>query len=146
MSVLMFLFNLTFFLLLHSLQCQLSTVLFKFIQNAIILTCKLHKDYEWEKNLSWSCPSLQYRCETYLFLFSLKSNWLDSGKCYVWIGPYVMFKNLCQWGVFLCYSVVTQLTTKYQYVVSLEEDRGRLRVALNYKNTLAIHKKSHHLR
>lgn len=45
MSVLMFLFNLTFFLLLHSLQCQ-PTVLFKLIQNAITLTCKLHKDYE----------------------------------------------------------------------------------------------------
>lgn len=46
MSVLMFLFNLTFFLLLHSLQYQLSTILFKLIQNAIILTCKLHKEYE----------------------------------------------------------------------------------------------------
>lgn len=26
-------------------------------------------------------------------------------------------------GVFLCYNVVTQVTTKHQYVVGLEEDR-----------------------
>lgn len=39
-------------------------------------------------------------------------------------------QKLMPMGVFLCYNVVTQVTTKYQYVVSLEEDRERLRVAL----------------
>lgn len=46
----------------------------------------------------------------------------------VWAIRYV--QKLVPMGFFLCYNVVTQVTTKYQEVVSLEEDRERLRVAL----------------